>query len=90
MEQSRLDRGFVLTKKHKLVLDLIRTFEGPVEHEILQWGADYGDSQAGFSELGPRPRRAELLTCIGDLVDHQLVSQSPEGFESTYNMIPFE
>lgn len=77
---------------HSLVLRLVGELKDrhgePVEHETLQWYADMADRAAdpqGSLEaldrvLGPRPRRANLLVVLGDLVDNGLLRQEPEGF----------
>ncbi len=75
----------------RLICDLARLHGEPVEHEVLQWYTDMeprtGDATESLDALdkvlGPRPRRINLLTVLGDLVDLGVVRQEPEGLYTT-------
>jgi hypothetical protein len=72
----------------RLICELADEYGEPVEHEQVQWFTENvpenSPSLAALNRaLGPRPRRANLLTVIGDLVDHGLLEQTPDGFFTT-------
>jgi hypothetical protein len=68
-----------LTAEQQKVLELVRTFEGSVAKEVLQWETDYGEHSEDYNLLGPRPRRSALIRALGDLADVGLIELTPTG-----------
>jgi len=72
-----------------LVKQVVDQHGESVEHELLQWYVDVAPSGDNLTliglrrALGPRPRRANLLTVVGDLVDLGLLTQEPGGLRLT-------
>ena len=71
----------------RLVGDLSNRLGEPVLHETLQWYSDAVDDAVAHEpieslrdQLGPRPRRTNLVVALGDLVDMGLLVQQPRGF----------
>jgi hypothetical protein len=66
-------------EQQQKILELVRSFNGPVTKEVLQWETDYSERANDYRLLGPRPRRKALYRVLGDLVDKDLVALTQEG-----------